>query len=384
MKNKILKFLEKNKHGFIEITTPFGEVLKIGEKNSQSKSDIKIKDWAFLDLSLAQGDIGFGRAYIEGLFETSDIEQLLAYFVVNRADMESAIYGKKIIGWFFSIKNFFKQNSLRGSKKNIEFHYDLGNDFYSLWLDDSMTYSAGIFCSKNCLSSSQENKYQRIIECLNPNDKKILEIGCGWGGFMNYAEKQGFEIKGLTLSNEQKTFVDELVKKNNLKSKVAIQDYRKENGKYGNVVSIEMFEAVGRKYWSGYFAKIKQVLKENGKAVVQTITIDDDKFKEYLKTSDFIREFIFPGGVLPSKTIFKKLAEENGLKVVDEFSFGKCYAKTLRKWLVSFDEVYDKVKALGYDDKFIRKWRFYLAYCAVGFESENTDVVQFTLAINDK
>jgi cyclopropane-fatty-acyl-phospholipid synthase len=255
----------------------------------------------------------------------------------------------------------------------------LGNDFYSLWLDETMSYSSGIFCESDCLKKSQENKYQRILDQINKNGSKILEIGCGWGGFINQASIQGFEVKGLTLSNEQKSYADQLIKNKNLSAQIALQDYRHEKDKFDNIVSIEMFEAVGKEYWNEYFSKIKECLKSDGKAVIQTIAIGDEFYKKYIKTSDYIREYIFPGGFLPSPKIFNMLAKKNGLKVIEEFRFGDSYSKTLLKWLDNFNAVQNKIIELGYDHEFIRKWQFYLAYCAAGFESKRTDVIQYSL-----
>ncbi|MFT6106160.1 MAG: cyclopropane-fatty-acyl-phospholipid synthase [Rickettsiales bacterium] len=379
MKRKIFKHLEKAKHGYLKITTPCGNDIEIGDKNSQIKADIQIEDWNVLDLVLSKGDIGFGEAYIKGLFTSSKIENLLLFISLNHKEFEAIFHSNIIYGAFFAIKNFFKKNSLKGSKKNIEFHYDLGNDFYSLWLDETMSYSSGIFCKADCLKKSQENKYQRILDQINKNGSKILEIGCGWGGFINQASAQGFEVKGLTLSKEQKSYADELILSKNLNSKIDLQDYRLEKEKFDNIVSIEMFEAVGKEYWNEYFSKIKECLKEGGKAVVQTITIDDEFYKKYHETSDFIREYIFPGGFLPSPEIFKKTAKKNGLQVIDEFKFGDSYKQTLLKWLDNFNAVQKQVLELGYDQEFIRKWQFYLAYCAAGFESKRTDVIQYSL-----
>lgn len=383
MQNKIFKYLEKAQKGYLAITTPCGNEIDIGNKKSKIKADMQIKDWAMIDLSIAKGDIGFGEAYIKELFQTSNIYNLLLFFLINQKQLEDIFHSNILYSFLFTIKNFFKKNSLKGSKKNIEFHYDLGNDFYQLWLDKSMTYSSAIF-NKNSkttqtLLKAQKNKYHRILENLNQDDNSVLEIGCGWGGFITEASKKGYQVKGLTLSNEQKAFADKLIKANNIDGDIVLQDYRHENQKFGNIVSIEMFEAVGKEYWPDYFAKIKQCLKSQGRAVIQTITIDDEIYDKYLKTSDFIREYIFPGGLLPSKIIFENLAQENGLKIVDKFCFGQSYNQTLLKWLENFKKQESKIKKIGYNEEFLRKWSFYLAYCAAGFYSDRTDVVQYTL-----
>lgn len=380
MENRIFKHLEKAKYGYLIIDTPCGNEIDIGDKNSEIHADIKINDWALLDLVLSKGDIGFGEGYIKGLFTTNNIANLLLFISLNQKELEPLFHSNILYSALFGIKNLFKKNSVKGSKKNIEYHYDLGNNFYSLWLDETMSYSSGIFCEKDCLLTSQSNKYQRILNQINQSGSQILEIGCGWGGFINEAHNKGYDVKGLTLSNQQKLYSEKLIKDNNINSQIALQDYRQEKGKFDNIVSIEMFEAVGRKYWDDYFNKIKECLNKDGRAVIQTITIGDEFYKKYLKTSDYIREYIFPGGFLPSPSIFNKLAKKHGLYVVDEFKFGKSYAKTLLKWLDNFDIAQNKILNLGYNQEFIRKWQFYLAYCAAGFNSKRTDVIQYSLA----
>jgi len=380
MQNKIFKYLEKIKEGYLVIKTPCGNEIDVGDKNSHLKADIEIHDWQLIDLAIAKGDIGFGIAYVNKLFSTSKIENLLLFFTLNQRELEPIFHSNFIYSIFFKIKNFFKKNTLKGSQKNIEFHYDLGNDFYKLWLDETMSYSSGIFYDNESLKQSQINKYQKILDNLNHDGKEVLEIGCGWGGFINEANKSGFAVKGLTLSKQQKAYVDENIVNDNSNSCAVIQDYRKENQKFDNIVSIEMFEAVGKEYWSQYFAKIKQCLKAEGRAVIQTIVIADEFFDKYLSTSDYIREYIFPGGLLPCPKIFKDLARENGLKIVNEFSFASSYNKTLLKWLQNFDDKKEEIIKLGYSEEFIKKWRFYLAYCAAGFASKRTDVIQYCLA----
>ena len=378
MKNKIFKYLDKVKHGYLNIRTPCNSLIEVGEPSSALKADIHIKDWQLLDLVIAKGDIGFGEAYINGLFTTSKIENLLSFITTNHQELEPLFHSNIINAMFFKFKNLLRKNTLKGSKKNIEFHYDLGNDFYALWLDKTMSYSSAIYNQDNSLINSQLNKYNKIISELAQGET-ILEIGCGWGGFIKEAEAKGFITKGLTLSKAQKSYTDNLIKSNQLKSYTALQDYRFEKNKYDNIVSIEMFEAVGQKYWQKYFSQIKKCLKDHGSAVIQTITIHHDQYKKYLKTSDFIREYIFPGGFLPTNQIFKKIATENGLLVANEYSFAASYHKTLLEWLDNFNKAEEKIKNLGYNQEFIRKWQFYLAYCAAGFKTERTNVTQFTL-----
>lgn len=380
MEHKIFKHLEKAKHGYLIMRTPCGNEIDIGDKNSKIQANIAIHDWELLDLVVLKGDIGFGEGYIKGLFTTDDIANLLLFISLNQKELEPLFHSNMLYSVLFGIKNLFKKNSVKGSKKNIEYHYDLGNDFYSLWLDETMSYSAGIFGEDDCLLKSQSNKYQRILNQINQNGSQILEIGCGWGGFINEAHQKGYNVRGLTLSTQQKEFSEALIKNKNLNAHIALQDYRLQKGTFDNIVSIEMFEAVGRKYWDDYFRKIKECLNKNGRAVIQTITIGDEFYKKYLKTSDYIREYIFPGGFLPSPSIFKALAKKHDLHVVDEFTFGESYARTLLKWLDNFNAVKSNVIDLGYNQEFIKKWQFYLAYCAAGFNSKRTDVIQYSLA----
>lgn len=378
LKNKIFNYLQKAQSGYLEITTPEHNKIEIGNPDSDLKANIVIKDWALIDAVVKFGDIGFGESYMDGLFETDDLIALLSFFVVNQEHLEDIFHGNIFFSFLGFIKNLFNKNTLSGSKKNISFHYDISNEFYQIWLDPSMTYSSAIFDEKTDLNLAQKNKYQRILNNLN-SGKNILEIGCGWGGFMEEAAKQDQFVKGLTLSTKQAEFAQKRLSAQNLKGEIALQDYRLETQKFDNIVSIEMFEAVGKEYWSEYFKKVSSSLNEGGKAIIQTITIKDDIFEKYSTTADFIRKHIFPGGVLPSKSIFTHLAAAQGLKVDNEFAFGQSYFLTLKLWLENFNNNLSAIKTLGFNQEFIRKWQFYLAYCAAGFYGQRTDVMQYCL-----
>ena len=378
-KAKILKnILSHIQFGQIEVTFPDGESQTFGRDENLSAS-LQIHSQKAISEMLSQGDIGFGRGYIEKWWQCDDIVSLLDIVSINAQHFEKAVYGNRLFSAFYKIYDFLKRNTIANSKKNIEYHYDLGNEFYFKWLDSTRTYSSALFRGNENLEEGQVEKYRNIIKYI-PNAKKILEIGCGWGGFMGEMVKENanIEIKGLTLSREQHAFVSEKFAGNN-KIQPIIQDYRNEKDKYDAVVSIEMFEAVGMEYWETYMQKIADSLNQNGVAVIQTITIDASVFEKYTKTSDFIRHFIFPGGMLPTKEIFESIAQKFGFEVMASENFGMSYRQTLLTWLENFDKISHELSPLGFDEKFIRKWRFYLAYCAAGFNAKRTDVVQFVL-----
>jgi cyclopropane-fatty-acyl-phospholipid synthase len=275
-----------------------------------------------------------------------------------------------------------RNNSKSGSRKNIHAHYDLGNPFYSLWLDPSMTYSSAWFSGdlQLPLAQAQSNKYRRILSAIDATpEKRILEIGCGWGGFIEEAAQAGCHVTGLTLSREQKKFAEERLAQQGLVSEIRFQDYRDCKEQFDGIASIEMFEAVGENHWEQYFKTIASSLKPGGKACIQTIVIAEELFERYRSSTDFIQQYVFPGGMLPSKSVFKEYAARAGLRVDDEFAFGADYAKTLCIWYESFNRQLDQVSQLGFDEAFIRLWNFYLMYCAAGFSERNIDVVQFTL-----
>ena len=370
--------LEKIAFGTIAIELPSGEVKKFTSNIATPNAHIKIKNIAMIDECLIGGDVAFGESFINDEWESNNLPDLLLFLVLNSSVLEQFFHAHKFRMFVLYLQALFRKNTYNGSKKNIQYHYDLGNDFYQLWLDETMTYSSALFNDGNVdLSAAQKNKYQRILSKLN-DKKNILEIGCGWGGFAKEAVSQGYNVTGLTLSKEQKKYVDNLGLKN---FTTKLQDYRKEKNKYDNIVSIEMFEAVGRQYWDTYFKTIKNCLNKDGKAIIQTITIDDEVALGYKKRVDFIQKHIFPGGVLPSKSEFINLAKANDLKVVEAFDFGSDYQKTLINWLDNFNEVKEKVVNLGFDEKFIRKWQFYLAYCAAGFGAKRTSVIQFEITL---
>lgn len=374
-----LNTLEKVEFGSIAVSLPDGRCYAFEGKQAGPKADITLNDWDVLAAFMFRGDIGVAETYRDGKWDSADIEALMLFGLLNAKALESFVYGSEIAQMVARIGYFFKRNSEKGSKRNIAAHYDLGNDFYSLWLDESMTYSSAFFNGQNDLTAAQYNKYDRMLERLGGSGE-LLEIGCGWGGLAERAiGKYGHSVKGLTLSQEQHKYAKERLREYNGHADIALQDYRKEDKKFDNIVSIEMFEAVGEKYWDTYFEKISACLKQKGTAQIQTITIADENFEDYRKSGDMIRSLIFPGGMLPSVEKFKHHAQKAGLQITDQFAFGKDYAETLRRWKQAFSLHEDKLDAMGYDMKFRRLWKLYLSACAAGFESGRTDVVQMEL-----
>ncbi len=373
-----LETLSRLEYGTLEFVAPNGEMHVHKGRLAGPQARFVIHDWSVLRRVLARGDIALGEDYIAGAWETDDIEKLISLFLMNADTLENYVNGGFLSRLALMIHNkFVRRNSLSGSKRNIESHYDVGNDFYALWLDKSMTYSSALFgdTAKN-LEDAQRNKYERILGRVAKPGSSILEIGCGWGGFAERAVEYGHRLTGLTISPSQYRFASERLKG---AADIVLEDYRKARGVFDMIVSIEMFEAVGEQYWPQYFHTVAERLKHGGRALIQTITIRDELFSDYRMRSDFIRHYVFPGGMLPSLQRFRQEAERAGLKVVDQFSFGKDYAKTLREWSGRMRAKNAEIKALGHDERFLRNWQFYLGICAAAFSVERTDVVQVEL-----
>lgn len=339
---------------------------------------------------LAKGDLGFAESYIEGDWSSDDVTQLLKLFLKNRNNLGKTFGGNKLWRVTANIYHKLRKNSIKGSRKNIQYHYDLGNDFYQLWLDEGMTYSSALFSSKiksdiACehlsLAEAQDNKYNRILKELNPKaGQSILEVGFGWGGFAEKALEKGCDLHGVTLSEEQYDFAKKRLSHFGKKSQLEIKDYREIDQQYDHIVSIEMFEAVGEQYWQTYFEMLKRSLKSGGKIVLQIITIKEQYYDLYQRRADFIQRYIFPGGMLPSESIVSDLVSKNELQIDSRISFGHDYGETLARWEKRFLNVIPEMEALGYDKRFQRMWLYYLGYCQAGFEEERIDVIQLTLA----
>lgn len=364
--------------GTLTLTTPDGQVRVFGGHAPGPQAHLVIQDWRMVPALAAKGDIGMTEAYRDGWCDTPDLEALLTLALLNEDVLDRYIYGSRLQTLAIKALYVFNRNTRAGSRRNIQAHYDLGNAFYRLWLDDSMTYSSAIFRPGDDLAAAQHRKYDRIIDNLGTSSGRLLEIGCGWGGFAERALARGdYAPKGLTLSVEQADYARARLGPH---AQIALQDYRDEGGRYDHVVSIEMFEAVGERFWPVYFDKLAHVLADKGRAMIQTITVADRYFDRYRRGPDMIRSFIFPGGMLPSTTRFAHEAERAGLRIEDGFAFGRDYARTLRDWLARFDAALPQIRQMGFDEGFIRVWRFYLAACAASFQVGRTDVVQYRLA----
>ena len=370
-------------YGFIEIIKFDGSILKFGDKEDQLKVKVIIKHPSFTYNLIKSGSIGLAESYMSGYFETNNLSDLIELTAKNIKIIHkfSGVLDLPAINYF---KNKIIKNTKSRSKENIAKHYDLGNDFFSLWLDETLTYSSAIFENKNQqLSQAQNNKYQKLIDLLKPKDNSnVLEIGCGWGGFAEYLGKNyNVKLDCITISKKQYEFAKERIHKIGLNEKVNIEikDYRDLKSKYDSIASIEMIEAVGQNYLQSYFNTIKKNLSENGNVAIQSITIDDSLFDRYKNKQDFIQKYIFPGGFLPSKKSLYNYADANGLKLEEYNSYSKHYSDTLIIWRKEFNKKWDIIKNQGFDLTFKKMWEFYLSYCEAGFKSKNIDLIQLSL-----
>ena len=384
IKNWINKKLKTFEDGSLRLSIPGCSDIIIGDHN-QPQFDITFTSIRGIYLILRRGVLGFTEGFIKGYWITDNLQKTMTFLAKNLSNVERIKKGnsRKFITKF---QHWLRENTLSRSKKNIHAHYDLGNAFYELWLDSSMTYSSALFenLEDEPLESAQKNKYQKIIDSLNlkPGDN-ILEIGCGWGGFIEHASKLGINVTGLTISKEQFEYASSRITNLGGTQKILYEDYRVHEGLYDAVVSIEMLEAVGSKYWNEYFNSIKRFLKPGSSALVQVITMHDEYFKTYNVDPDFIQTYIFPGGELISDEAFFNCASIISLECKKVRSFGDSYAKTLELWNEEFQKRWDSVRELGFDIKFKRTWEMYYAYCIGGFLSDRLDVTQFKLTCND-
>lgn len=347
---------------------------------------LQLHNWKPFSAALKSGDIGFAESYIAGDWTTPHLAQLLHLLLANRRALDNVIHGSWAGRLLYRMRHLLNRNTKTNSRKNIHAHYDLGNAFYQLWLDGTMNYSSGLFRDDPTqdMSQAQDAKVRRALHMAGVRrGDRVLEIGCGWGALAEKATQEfGAQITGVTLSTEQLAWAQQRLTKQGLghKADLRLQDYRDiDDGPYDAICSIEMIEAVGQEYWPTYFQSVARLLKPGGRACIQSIVIKDELFERYIQSTDFIQQYIFPGGCLPCPSEFRREAQAAGLKVVDELPFGRDYAETCRRWRADFMARKDDVLALGFDERFIRIWEFYLAYCEAGFDAGDIDVVQYTL-----
>ena len=381
--NFVFKTLKYIKYGHLKLTNFKGDVFYFGNEKEDLKAEIKIKKPGFTLNVIINGSIGLAESYMKDEFETDNLSNLIELTAKNIDIIYrfSGIFDLPAINY---VKSKFVKNTKERSKANIAQHYDLGNEFFSIWLDKTLTYSSAIFGQKDQkLEDAQKNKYEKLANLLSLKDgNKLLEIGCGWGGFAEYlAKKYDVKLDCITISKKQYEFSKERIYKCGLNHKVNIEmvDYRDVKKKYDAIVSIEMIEAVGKDYLHEYFQTIKKNLVDNGKAGIQAITIDDKYFDRYKTKQDFIQKYIFPGGFLPSKKILYNYANRNGLEVSTYNSYGSHYSDTLILWRNVFLKKWDLISKQGFDTTFKKMWNFYLSYCEAGFKSKNIDLIQFSL-----
>ena len=382
---KILSLLLRNvKFGQIQLALPDGEILTFGRKSPDGPAVIKVHNMAFFNRTLRQGAMGFAESYMDGEWSSPDLAKLLILLNSNMTMLQQSIGKNRFTQWINRIIHILRPNTREGAKRNIHAHYDLGNEFYALWLDATMTYSSALFRdSQQTLRDAQNEKYRALAAStdIGPDDH-VLEIGCGWGGFAEFAAREiGCKVTGITISNEQLAFAKNRIAMARLQDKVDFKfcDYRDLTEKYDRIVSIEMFEAVGESYWPTYFDQVHACLKPGGKAGLQIITIAKERFDSYRKKTDFIQRYIFPGGMLPSPERLDGEFANADLKLVAREDFAADYARTLAEWRHRFLEVWPEVQALGFDARFRNMWEYYLAYCEAGFTTRSIDVSHFTL-----
>lgn len=383
-----LKLLLRLKHGSLTVKLPDGSVQRFGN-GFNPQASLHLLNWNVCSAALKSGDIGFAESYIAGDWTTPHLTQLLQVFIANRKEVEDVIYGTWLGRLAYRFKHLLNRNTKANSQKNIHAHYDLGNAFYALWLDPTMNYSSAIFeTPDSAMKDAQHAKVQRALRMaqVKPGDR-VLEIGCGWGALAEKATQEfDANVVGVTLSTEQLAWAQTRMQTQGLadKADLRLQDYRDigkttHDAPFDAICSIEMVEAVGRAYWPEYFQTVYRLLKPGGYACIQSIVIADDLFERYLSSTDFIQQYVFPGGCLPCPKAFRAEVAAAGLELVDEFSFGQDYARTLQLWHAQFAAQQAHVLQLGFDQRFIRIWEFYLSYCEAAFLEANTDVVQYTL-----
>ena len=379
----LLAILGRLQVGRIDLITPEGLLYVFtGRTVPEPQATLRLCNWGVGADILRSGDIGFAESYMAGGWDTPDLPKLLTVAALNHQALESAIYGRWW-GWMLHrLRHVFRANSKTQARRNIHAHYDLGNAFYAHWLDSTMTYSSALFEGRFDLSleQAQTRKYERILDVLDVRPgQRILEIGCGWGGFAEHAVRtRDCKVHGITLSTEQLAYATDRLERAGLADRATfeLRDYRDVTGEYDCIVSIEMFEAVGERYWPQYFRTVRDRLRRGGRALVQTIVIAEELFERYRTGTDFIQQYVFPGGMLPSPKVFRERAFQQGLTAGEGFAFRYDYAETLKRWRQAFNNRVTELAGLGFDERFMRLWNFYLAYCEAGFRAGTIDVLQ--------
>ncbi|MBQ4824599.1 class I SAM-dependent methyltransferase [Leisingera sp. HS039] len=376
LQTEFLNTCARLREGRLTLRTPDGARYSFGETGPEA--EMQINDWAAVSAMAAHGQTGLGEAYVQGLWDTPSVEGLMQLAMRNRDHLDSYDQASPLNRAKFRIVDtLLRANSKRGARKNIRAHYDVGNEFYQLWLDDGMTYSSGLFGAEgDDLAQAQTRKNDRILSRLGDGER-VLEIGCGWGGFAEQASAGGRDVTGVTISRNQHSYAESRL---DGRADIQLRDYRDIDGKFENIVSIEMIEAVGERYWPGYFAKLKNSLAKGGKVLLQAITVRDAYFPTYRTSFDYIRQYVFPGGMLLSDQVIAQQAKSAGLQVADSFAFGQDYARTCRIWTQRLAAQKRRINDLGYGEAFFRNWQYYLEICAASFAIGHTNVVQVELA----
>lgn len=376
--------ISEMKRGQLDIKLPDGRVFRAEGPDPGFVAEVHVHDDDVFARTIREGDMGFCDAYLEGQWSTPDLMAFMDLVHDDAEEMYDGFPGQALVRTYEKLRFWLQSNSKRQAKKNISYHYDLGNEFYGAWLDDTMTYSSAKFESRQeSLEKAQTQKYASMVDQMGaePGDH-VLEIGCGWGGFAEYAAKErGLKVTCLTISEEQYKYAVDRIEKAGLSDQVTfkLQDYRDETGVYDGIASIEMFEAVGQKYWPVYFDTVRERLKPGKNATLQIITVADRRWEVYQRGPDFIQKYIFPGGMLPSPSALRQAVENAGLTVARSIEFGESYSLTLRRWYETFNDKWDEISTMGFDERFRRMWNFYLTSCAGTFHSGNCDVTQITV-----
>lgn len=382
---QVFETVKKINNGRIDFVMPDGRRFRAEGPNPGPVGELHVHNPDSFARLIREGDLGFSDAYLEGWWSTPDLQALMDFVHEDNEEIYDGFPGMGLVRLYERMRHRLRRNSKTQARKNISYHYDLGNDFYKLWLDDTMTYSSALFrTGQESLETAQTRKYANLIDQMGAQaGDHVLEIGCGWGGFAEYAARErGLKVTGLTISREQFAYARERIARAGLSDRVTfkLQDYRDERGSYDGIASIEMFEAVGEEYWPVYFDTVRDRLRPGGRATLQVITVEDRRFEAYRKGVDFIQKYIFPGGMLPSPSALRAEVERAGLQVLRSIEFGDSYSQTLRRWHDNFNAKWDEVARLGFDERFRRMWNFYLTSCAGAFRGGNCDVTQITVA----